>query len=107
MKHSLQLQGVSILLALTLCCTSCMSTRVVSLYDNDSVVKNTKTTWSFAWGLVTPKDIDPKCESERLSATTSKTNLAYILLSAVTLGIVVPQTVEWECAPPNPPIENL
>ncbi|MCK8519993.1 Bor family protein [Aquimarina sp. D1M17] len=84
-----------------------MSTRVVSLYDNDSVVKHSKTTWSFAWGLVAPKDINPNCDSKYLSASTHKTNLGFILLSAVTLGIVVPQTVEWECAPEDPDIEEL
>ncbi len=107
MKHSIRLQSICILLAVTLSCTSCMSTRVVSLYDNDSVVKNTKTTWSFAWGLVAPKDIDARCESKRMSSATNSTNLGYILLSTVTLGIVVPQKIEWECAPPDPEIEEL
>jgi hypothetical protein len=84
-----------------------MSTRVVSLHDSDSVVKNTKTTWSFAWGLVSPKDINAGCESKHLSSATNTTNLGYILLSTITLGIVVPQTIEWECAPPDPPIDEL
>ncbi len=84
-----------------------MSTRVVSLYDNDSIVKNTKTTWTFAWGLAAPKDIDAKCDSKRISAAKSTTNLGYILISAVTLGIVVPQTIVWECAPLDPAIEEF
>ncbi|WP_152538310.1 hypothetical protein [Aquimarina megaterium] len=107
MKHSIRLQYISIVLAITICCTSCMSTRVVSLHDSDAVVKNTKTTWSFAWGLVSPKDIDARCESKHLSSATNTTNFGYILLSTITLGIVVPQTITWECAPPDPPIEEL
>ncbi len=97
MKHSIRLQSIT--LAITLCCTSCMSTRVVSIHDNDSVVKNTKTIWSFAWGLVSPKDIDAKCESKYLSSATNTTNLGCILLSTITLGIVVPQTIEWNALP--------
>ncbi len=106
-KHSIQLQSTCIMLAIILCCSSCMTTKVVSIYDNDSVVKNTKTTWSFAWGLVSPKDIDADCETKRMSSATNSTNIGHILLSAITLGIVVPQTIEWECAPPDPGIEEL
>jgi len=84
-----------------------MSTRIVSEYDNDSIVKHKKTSWTYAWGLVTPKDIDPECTSKRMNSVTSCTNLGYILLSAITIGIIVPQTVEWECTPIDTPIEEL
>lgn len=85
---------------------SCSTTRVVTKYDCNTVANNPvnkKTTWSFAWGLVQPKDIDPKCEASfnHLNGVTVKTNLGFILLSAVTLGIVIPQQVEWCCAPQN------
>jgi len=36
-----------------------------------------------------------------------KTNMAFILLSTVTLGIVIPQRVEWCCAPQNIPTDTL
>ncbi|MBQ4802244.1 hypothetical protein J8L88_05200 [Aquimarina sp. MMG015] len=107
MKNYIQLRTISILLLLLILCQSCISTRVVSEYDNDSIIKHHKTSWSYAWGLVTPKDINPECESKKMNAVTSKTNLGYILISAITLGIVVPQTIEWECAPVETPIEDL
>ncbi|KAA1246963.1 hypothetical protein [Aquimarina sp. RZ0] len=107
MKNSIQLQSICFIALLMICCQSCMSTKVVSEYDNDSVAKNSKTTWSYAWGLVTPKDIDPKCESKRMNAVTSSTNFGYILISTITVGIVVPQTITWECAPVDTPIEVL
>jgi len=107
MQNYIRLRSISLLLILAMCFLSCMSTRVVSEYDNDSVVKHTKTSWSYAWGLVTPKDIDPACESKRMNSVTSSTNFGYILLSAITLGIVVPQTVAWECAPVDTSIETL
>ncbi|WP_299436248.1 hypothetical protein [uncultured Aquimarina sp.] len=107
MQNYIRLRSISVLLILMMCFQNCMSTRVVSEYDSDSVAKHTKTSWSYAWGLVTPKDIDPDCESKKMNSVTSSTNLGYILISAITIGIVVPQTVTWECAPVDTPIEDL
>ena len=83
---------------------SCSTVNLVSKYDCNTVAHNnvnSKTTWTFAWGLVQPKDIDPHCEKSfnHLNKVTVKTNLGFILLSAVTVGIVIPQRLEWCCAP--------
>jgi hypothetical protein len=83
---------------------SCSTTKIVTRYDCNTVANNPvnkKTTWTFAWGLVQPKDIDPKCETAAnyLNKVVVKTNLGFILLSAVTLGVVIPQRVEWCCSP--------
>jgi hypothetical protein len=83
---------------------SCSTINLVSKYDCNTVANNnvnSKTTWTFAWGLVQPKDIDPHCEKSfnHLNKVTVKTNLGFILLSAVTVGIVIPQRLEWCCAP--------
>ncbi len=92
--------------------SSCSTTKIVTKYDCNTAVNNTvnkKTTWTFAWGLVQPKDIDPKCEPSfnHLNKVVVKTNLGFILLSAVTLGAVIPQRVEWCCAPQNIPTDTL
>jgi hypothetical protein len=91
---------------------SCSTTKIVSKYDCDTFANNPtkkKTTWSFAWGLVQPKDIDPKCDPRfnHMNKVAVKTNLGYILLSTVTLGIVIPQKVEWCCAPYSPAPDSL
>jgi len=83
---------------------SCSTVNLISKYDCNTVAHNnvnSKTTWTFAWGLVQPKDIDPHCEKSfnHLNKVTVKTNLGFILLSAVTVGIVIPQRLEWCCAP--------
>ncbi len=99
-----------LLLSTSLTFQSCMSTRLVTEADCDTFVNNPtqrKTTWSFFWGMMRPTDIDPKCESSALNGVETKTNLGYILLSAVTLGIVVPQEVEWCCKPINPDTETI
>jgi hypothetical protein len=91
---------------------ACTTTKIVSKYDCNTFANNTtysKTTWSFAWGLVQPKDIDPKCEASanHLNKVVVKNNLGFVFISAVTLGIVMPQRVEWCCAPPNPTTDTL
>ena len=92
--------------------SSCTTTHIVSKYDCDTFANNPlnkKTTWSFAWGLVQPKDIDPKCDSRfnHMNKVTIKNNLGFALISVVTLGIVMPQRVEWCCAPYSPPTDSL
>jgi len=91
---------------------ACTTTKIVSKYDCNTFANNpvySKTTWSFAWGLVQPKDIDPKCEStaNHLNKVVVKNNLGFALISVASLGIIMPQRLEWCCAPPNPPVDTL
>ncbi|MEP7229764.1 MAG: hypothetical protein ABI691_05900 [Ginsengibacter sp.] len=92
--------------------SSCTTTHIVSKYDCDTFANNPlnkKTTWSFAWGLVQPKDINPKCDSRfaHMNKVTVKNNLGFALISVLTAGIVMPQRVEWCCAPYSPPTDTL
>ena len=91
---------------------SCTTTRVVSKYDCDTFANNPinrKTTWAFAWGLVQPKDINPKCDTRfsHMNQVTVKNNLGFALISVVSLGIVMPQRIEWCCAPHSPATASL
>jgi hypothetical protein len=86
---------------------SCNTTRIVSKYDCDTFENNPlnkKTTWTFLWGLVQPKDINPKCDARfnHINKVTIKNNLGFALISVVTLGIAMPQRIEWCCAPYSP-----
>ncbi|MEP7252718.1 MAG: hypothetical protein ABI683_10070 [Ginsengibacter sp.] len=105
-----------VLVLILFCCSytfnSCTTTRIVSKYDCDTFANNPvnkKTTWSFAWGLVQPKDINPKCDPRfnHMNNVVVKNNLGFALISVVTLGIVMPQRVEWCCAPYSPPTDSL
>lgn len=94
------------------CFESCSTTRIMAETDCDSFANNPvneKTTWSFLWGLVQPADINPQCDSRfnHLNKVSAKTNLGYSLISIVTLGIVIPQHVEWCCAPYTPSTQNI
>ncbi len=91
---------------------ACSTTNIITKYDCNTAVNNPVnriTTWTFAWGLVQPKDIDPKCEPSfnHLNKVVVKTNIGFILISAVTLGGVIPQRIEWCCAPQNIPTDTL
>jgi hypothetical protein len=79
--------------------SSCMTTRLAAQYDSDNVVSHKMTSWNFLWGLVQPADIAANCESKSICKVTSQTNLGYILVSALSLGIAVPQRVTWDCCP--------
>ncbi len=85
---------------------SCSTYRIVAKNDPAHVKPHSKTMWTFAWGLVQPKDYricsDPyKGESGAIDQVHVKTNLGYILLSAATVGAVVPLKVECYCAKVN------
>ena len=101
-----------VLTAVLLVFESCSTTKIISKYDCNTMANNTlnrRTTWTLAWGLVQPKDINPNCEQgfNHMNKVVVKTNLAYILLSAVTLGGVIPQRIEWCCAPPESKPDTL
>jgi hypothetical protein len=70
--------------------------------DATNIVHDT-TVWNYFWGIKQAADINPKCDPNfnYLNRVTVKTNLGHILISALTLGIAVPQKVSWCCAPPN------
>lgn len=111
-RHFSKLFIIVVISFFTYTFNSCTTTRVVTKYDSDTFANNPlnrKTTWSFAWGLVQPKDINPKCDARfnHLNMVTVKNNLGFALISVVTIGIVMPQRVEWDCAPYSPPTDSL
>ncbi len=101
-----------LLIIIGLFINSCTTTRIVTKYDSDTFANNPlnqKTTWSFAWGLVQPNDINPNCDSRanHLNIVTVKNNLGFALISVLSLGIVMPQRIEWSCSPYSPPTDSL
>jgi hypothetical protein len=55
---------------------------------------------AFFWGLMQPNDIAPaNCpRGAALAEVEAKTNLGYVLLGTLTLGIVLPHELGWRCA---------
>ena len=61
---------------------------------------------AYVWGLVQPSDIVPaNCPRHvPLAEVSATTNLGYVLVGVVTLGLVLPHELAWRCAtPPSPP----
>jgi hypothetical protein len=71
--------------------------------DATNVVRDT-TVVHYFWGLRQAADIKPGCDPRfnHLNKVEVKTKFGQLLISVFTLGIVVPQTVTWCCAPHNP-----
>jgi len=61
---------------------------------------------AYVWGLVQPNDIvPPNCPRHApLAEVSANTNLGYVLLGVVTLGLVLPHELAWRCA--TPPTEG-
>ena len=86
-----------ILLALVVMMASCMSTKLVAKYDSDSIIHHHATTITYLWGAIPAKDIQAECDSKAICQVKAQTNFGYICVSFLTLGIVVPQRVVWDC----------
>ncbi len=101
--------GIIVLLGICMIISvnSCSITEVAASEDASTAeglcVDCSKTTWSFAWGLVEPVPIDPDCRTGTMTKVRSEWNLGYAIISVATLGIVIPQKVGWDCAPDNRP----
>lgn len=78
--------------------TSCMSTKLVAKYNSDNIIHHKATKITYLWGAIAPKDIPAECESNALICQVkAETNLGFICISFLTLGIVVPQKIVWDC----------
>ena len=83
---------------------SCTVSRMVHQDDCDSAFMKKKTTWAFAWGLVQPAQINPGCSGMGINKVAVRTNLGFALITVATVGLVIPQRIEWCWAPPHEPL---
>lgn len=58
--------------------------------------------WSLLWGVVQEQPRVDNCQGQPLAEVHQSTNLGYALVSVLTLGIAMPQRVEWRCAKARP-----
>lgn len=58
-----------------------------------------KVQWSYFWGLKPANNLPAGCpDGSDMSKVRSVTRAEFIIISFLTLGIAVPQQVEWDCA---------
>ncbi len=91
-----------LLLSLLVVFASCANLRVVSKYDSDSAVPVVITRTSYFWGLKQPKDIQTASFCPSLCIVTTKSSFKNVFFSAISFGMVVPQTLVYECCPVEP-----
>ena len=91
---------IALLLIINL--AGCMNMRVATAFDSNSPIPEKVTEWTFIWGLVQPKDITTDSNCESICIITAKNNLGYILISAATLGLAVPLSIEYWCCAFDP-----
>lgn len=108
MTHLHLLTGLVLLGGLS----GCMTTRIATGHDCDSVVNdphNTHLVTAYFWGLKQPTDVRPACDPRfnHLNGVTVKTSFGQYMLALVTVGIVTKQRVSWCCAPYTPPVDTL
>ncbi|MFT2009299.1 hypothetical protein ACMA1I_11545 [Pontibacter sp. 13R65] len=107
LKISFRSIGVSLLVVLSL--ESCAVTdTVVSRHTSDQPARSRTlshvgpTHWSYFWGILKAADWDAGCQSgSDMTRVRVRTNPLFITISFVSLGLVIPQRLEWDCAPPS------
>ena len=100
---------IPIIFLVSILFASCaVSDTVVAHYNSDQPAKAKrlshvgKTHWSFFWGLLKQGDWAAGCQpGSNMSQVRVKTNAGFLLVSVISLGIAVPQKLEWDCAPPT------
>jgi hypothetical protein len=59
--------------------------------------------WTFLWGLVErPAPPPENCQGQALAEVRASSNVAFDVISVVTLGAAVPVRLDWKCARPTP-----
>jgi hypothetical protein len=85
-------------LATVLATSGCYHYRVTPARSVPADDGHSTTLHSIAWGLVQSKAEEPECQGNGAAEVAAHTNLGYVLLGVVTLGIWVPLELEWKCA---------
>jgi hypothetical protein len=95
-----------------LCCaTGCFHYRLAAVTPDGTALPpatepQSVTLWSYAWGLVQPNVRPSTCQGNGVAEVTSSTNLGFVALTVVTLGLVSPLEVQWRCAKDNTHVGN-
>jgi hypothetical protein len=87
-------------LAASLASSGCYHYHIAGNRVTPATESRSATQVAYFWGLIQPDDVaPPNCpEKVALADVTSNTNLGYVLLGTVTLGIVLINDVAWRCA---------
>lgn len=86
--------------ALLLSLQGCYTYRVIpeTTSANRTAVGDT-TLYAYFWGLSPPPTVEPKnCDGNGTAKVVVRKTFFHSLLTAITLGVVAPVNLQWECA---------
>lgn len=63
---------------------------------------HTETHWIFFWGLTNNKEFIANCGDGNMTTVEVKNNYLFTAVSFLTLGIITPQKLEWNCGIKEP-----
>jgi hypothetical protein len=86
-------------LLLSLLC-SCADLKLVSAYKADSVEVHDTTLVTYFWGIKARTDVPARCDSKAICQVKTTVRPGHVILAVFTLGMVIPQHIEWYCCPP-------
>ena len=87
-----------VLPAVLLVSQGCYHYRVIPPQPNPATEYQQKTAHALLWGLFEQNTTAFDCESNALDEVEVTTNVGYLLVAAVTVGIWVPMRIRWRCA---------
>jgi hypothetical protein len=82
--------------------TGCMHLRVVAKDDSSHPVAIRVRHSAYFWGLKQRENIRTPERCNTICKVETTTNMGDIIISFLTLGIIVPQTLEYSCCPFEP-----
>jgi hypothetical protein len=83
--------------------TGCMHLRVIAVDDYSNPVPEKVKRTTYFWGLKQKENIRTAERCKSICSVTTKTTFGNVAISFLTLGIVVPQQLEYRCCPYEPP----
>lgn len=90
--------AVSVLMLASLSLSGCYHYRVAAANSAPADDGHSATKHALVWGLLEEGTTEPNCQGNGLAEVEASTNFGFVLLSVVTLGVWVPQKLEWKCA---------
>ena len=104
-KRAIAMLSLLLIFLTTEGCRTNMVLRVVATPDSDRPRVDDETTVKrtiYFWGLKQPVDIRTKPPCKSICTVETTTNFGSVALSFLTLGIVVPQRLQYTCCPFDP-----
>lgn len=99
MSYRAMLQAASASFLAGALCAACYHYRVRPPRPDPATEYRSRTTVALIWGAVQPDVRAADCTvSNAIDEVRVTTNVAYTLVTVVTLGLVAPLQVEWRCA---------